>query len=104
MLTTILSLLLLADSSSPVDLIGKVADVGGTPIVQATVIVSSTAPKKGTANATAPEAGKSVNADVQGAFTLPAVDPTFTYDLLVLADGYRAVMLKKVDPARGQVN
>jgi hypothetical protein len=105
---TILSLLiLLADAPTAPNLHGQVMSPDGAAVPQADVIVYSAAPKKKDAVALNkfeyPDCSKSSQADATGAFKIDGVDLSLNYELLVLADGYRPLMLKKVDPARGEI-
>jgi protocatechuate 3,4-dioxygenase beta subunit len=98
--------LLLADPSSPAHLTGHVIDSDSTPIANATVMVYTAAPKKGpaTQNPTDyPDCSKSAATDAQGAFSITGVDPALNYELLILADNTRPLLLRKVDPARGDI-
>src|SRR5436190_15140964 len=97
-------ILLLADGAAPVDLSGTIIGEDQKPILGATVYVYSAAPKKGAATINAfdyPDCAKSAVADATGAFTIVGVDSNLTFRLLVVADGRRPLILKKVDPARG---
>ena len=63
-------------------------------------------PRKGNASVSTnsyPDCEKSTLSDDQGAFTIAAVDSSLNFDLLVLADGQRPLLLKKVDPTRGEI-
>ena len=107
MFAAILSaLLLLADGSSSASLSGHVVGPDGSPVNGATVMVYTAAPKKGspTTNPTeSPDCGKTSITDASGAFAIDGVDSTQQFELLVLSDANRPLMLKKVDPARGQI-
>jgi hypothetical protein len=107
MLATLVSVvMLLADASAPADLHGKVVTTDGQAVSGASVMIYSASPKKGAATSDPfdyPECEKSATADDQGAFTIAGVDASLQYELLVSADGYRPTMLKKVDPARGNI-
>src|SRR5438552_6112584 len=94
-------MMLLAGPTVPADLKGKVTGADGLPVAQAIVTVYSAAPKKGAATVGKyeyPECGKSAIADGEGAFDIVGVDSSLNYELLVTAEGYRPLMLKKVDP------
>jgi hypothetical protein len=103
----LLLMCLLAGVSQATDLTGKVVGPDGAAVGGATVMVYSATPKKGspTTNPTEyPECSKSSATDSgSGAFAIDGVDPANVYELLVLSDTYRPLMLKKVDPARGQI-
>src|SRR2546423_6262333 len=99
-------IMVLADPTVPADLKGRVTGPDGLPVAQANVVVYGAAPRKGAATMNKfeyPDCSKSAKVEGEGAFTIPAVDSSLNYDLLVLADGFRPLMLRKVDPARGEI-
>jgi hypothetical protein len=108
MLHAVLSILImLADAQSPADLHGKVVAPDGVPITQASIVVYTAAPRKGNESVSTnshPDCEKSTASDDQGGFTIAAVDSSLNFELLVLAEGYRPLLLKKVDPTRGEIN
>src|SRR5690348_7460644 len=98
--------MLLADPTVPADLKGAVTSADGLPVAQASVVIYSAAPRKGAATMNKfeyPDCSKSAKAEADGAFTIAAVDSSLNYELLVSADGFRPLMLKKVDPERGEI-
>jgi uncharacterized GH25 family protein len=99
-------ILLLSDPSSTANLTGHAIDPDGVPIPSATILIYTATPKKGPATLNPsdyPDCAKSTTADAQGVFTITGVDPSLKYELLVLADNFRPLLLKKVDPARGDI-
>ncbi len=102
----VLSLMLLLSGASDADLTGKVVSPDGSAVGGASVIVYSASPKKGAATTNPseyPDCQKSTATDGAGAFTIAGVDSSKTFELLVVSDSYRPLMLKKVDPTRGQI-
>lgn len=104
--------------TTAVDLSGKVLSTdGNAPIIGATVVVYSASPKPGkgataaaasssddsAAGAASPDIGKSATSDPEGKFTVAGVDSSMSYQFVVSADGFRPILLKKVDPSRGAV-
>jgi hypothetical protein len=98
--------LLLADASPTADLTGTVVGKDGKPVAGATVLVNSAAPKQGTSATNPfdyPDCVKSVVADPDGTFKIIGVDSSLNYKLIVCADGFKTVVLKKVDAEKGKI-
>jgi beta-lactamase regulating signal transducer with metallopeptidase domain/uncharacterized GH25 family protein len=88
------------------DLTGRVTGKGGAPLPgPAMVYIATAAPKTG-GNTVGPTAwedcAKHAPTDAQGAFTLKALDPTLTFQVVAAAEGYKPKYANKVDPAKGK--
>jgi hypothetical protein len=110
MFTALLSLILLVGiPGSQSTLTGSVHSTDSVAAIpNATIVIYSAAPAAKDQQTPPPpngypEIGKSTPSDTQGHFIFAGVDPSLNYELLVLADGYRPLMLKKVDPSRGEI-
>ena len=77
---------LLADPTAPAELRGQVIGPDAKPVASATIYSSN--------------GSQTATSDDQGIFTFAGVDPSLKYDLLVLADGFRPMMIKNADPRR----
>jgi protocatechuate 3,4-dioxygenase beta subunit len=93
-----------ADTANRPDLHGAVKDAEGKPISDAHVWVYTAGVKKGT-NPLCPscyaDCSKKAVTDDAGAFTLPALDPELQFTILVQREGYKPLLVRKVDPAKG---
>src|SRR4051812_40921613 len=99
-------LMLLADGSAPTQLTGKVVDPDGNPVSGATVQVYSATPKKGAPTMDTweyPDCKKSAVTDAGGGFVITEVNPAMLFEVLVLSEAHRPLLLKKVDPVSGQI-
>lgn len=103
------SLILLATSAGAgepalrPDLEGCVRDAEGKPVAAASVFVESAGPKKGY-NPLCPscyaDCAKKTLSAYDGRFTLPSLDPTLRFGILVTAPGYKPLIIPRVDPVR----
>jgi beta-lactamase regulating signal transducer with metallopeptidase domain len=94
-----------ATNTSRPDLRGTVVGPAGDRLsAPATVFIATAAPKTGTSTfcpGCYPDCIKSAQADAQGNFIIPALDPQLTFQILVVAKGYQPTYVNKLDPVKG---
>jgi hypothetical protein len=102
MTAVLLTLVLLA----PPDLVGRVVATDGKPVAGARVLIGSAHVRQGTSPlcpSCFPDCRKQADTDSGGRFRIAAVDPALSFDVVVIADGYRPALATKSDPTRGPV-
>jgi len=102
-LTSVLSLAALA-AEDRLNLTGTVRYEDGPPVPKATVFIYTAGPKTGTSSlcpSCYADCAKKSQTDTAGAFTLPSLDPTLVFKVLVVASGCESTFVSKVDPAAG---
>lgn len=85
-------------------LTGRVTDVDGQALENATVMIYHAGVKQGYSTfcpSCYVDCGKRVTTDHSGVYTIRNLDRDLRFELLVARDGYAATFVKKVDPARG---
>jgi peroxiredoxin/protocatechuate 3,4-dioxygenase beta subunit len=90
-----------ADASRPT-LTGTVMDAEGQPLSNATIFISTAAPKVGSGvlcPSCYPDCRKQTTSDAAGQFTLSSLDPDLRFELLVVAQHHQPKFVAKVDPA-----
>jgi hypothetical protein len=100
-LAATLSISLAADH---VTLTGKVTNVAGKPLEDATVMIYHAGVKEGYSTfcpSCYADCGKRAITDQAGSFTIPQLDPDLRFELLVVHDGYRTKFVGNVDPSLG---
>lgn len=88
------------------DLVGKVYDTDGKPLVGATAYVYTAGVKTGFSPycpSCYADCGKKSATDASGAFTIASLDPELVFRILVVAEGYKPEFVAKVDPAKGPI-
>ncbi len=104
-LVSLACLILIAPGDRP-DLKGVVVTGSGAPVLGAHVVIETAAVRQGS-SPTCPscylDCGKRTETAEDGSFTLPAVDPSLQFRLLVIADGFRPTFARRVDPLREPV-
>ncbi len=103
-LVCVVSLCAVAQSSP--NLVGRVSQENGAPLAKATVFVYSAGPKQGTASVCPycyADCRKKAITGPDGHFKIESLDPRLLFRLLVVAGGYEAKFMPKVDPAAGEV-
>jgi hypothetical protein len=91
---------LFADDARP-DLTGRVSG-DASAITNATVFIYTAGPKVGTASlcpSCYPDCRKQAQTDPKGQFKIEALDPKLLFRLLVVAPGYEAQFVPRIDPA-----
>ena len=90
-----------ADPARPT-LTGTVVDAEGQPLSNATIFISTAAPKVG-AGVLCPscyaDCRKQTTSDAAGQFTIPSLDPELRFQILVVAKDHQPKFVDKVDPA-----
>lgn len=90
-----------ADPARPT-LTGTVVDAEGKPLSNATIFISTAAPKVG-AGVLCPscyaDCRKQTTSDAAGQFTIPSLDPELRFQILVVAPEHQPKFVDKVDPA-----
>lgn len=85
-------------------LVGTVTSDSGKPVRGAMILIRTAAPREGT-SATCPscylDCGKKAVTDGRGRFEIASVDPKLTFNVLVLAKGFKAKLLSRVDATVG---
>jgi hypothetical protein len=74
------------------------------PIENATVMVHSAGVKSGYDQFCPTcyvDCGKRATTDAKGAFTIPGLSPDLLFNFLIVREGYSAIFVKRVDPAKG---
>ncbi len=92
---------LLAADPAEATLHGKVLDARGQPLVAARVDIATAAPRVGRGlfcPSCYLDCRKSARTDGSGQFTIPALDPSLKFRVLISAPGKLAHMTKLVDP------
>ena len=87
-------------------LAGRVTDVGGKLLENATVMIYEAGVKRGYSTfcpSCYVDCGKRAVTDRTGAFIFTNLDPDLWFKMLVIHDGYTATFLNKVDPAQQPV-
>jgi hypothetical protein len=93
----------MASASVANNLSGRVTDSAGQPLPNATVMVSTAAPRKGVAvfcPSCYADCGKKAVTDAEGKFAIPQLDSSLVFYVAATAEGHRARISKKVDPAK----
>ncbi|MFO1501904.1 MAG: hypothetical protein U1G07_26600 [Verrucomicrobiota bacterium] len=91
----------------PAELTGVVLDEVGEPVVGAHVFVESARPRHGTATGCPscyPDCGKRAQTNAKGDFNLGKVESGLLYRLVLVAKGYEAAAMDKVDPVLSPVS
>lgn len=102
--------LLLVGASSGAErpsLTGRVLDEKGAPLSRATVFIYTAAPKTGSSQVCPscyPDCTKKAETDTGGKFSIPSLDPSLTFRLLVVAGGRQTTFVPKVDPTNGETS
>ncbi|WP_435009735.1 carboxypeptidase regulatory-like domain-containing protein [Tundrisphaera lichenicola] len=102
----LLSLILIAAIADRPDLEGRVLSDAGQPVVGAHVLIDSAGVRQGTSPlcpSCYPDCVKSATTDGEGKFRIASVDPDLTFNVLVVADGYRPTFAMKADPRKPPV-
>ena len=89
------------------DLSGVVTDSSGKPLSSATVLVNTAAPREGVAvfcPSCYADCGKKAVTDAGGKFTIPQLDSSLVFYVVATAEGHRARVSKKIDPAKDTAN
>jgi hypothetical protein len=93
-----------AGTTGRLTLTGTLQSKSGAPVKGATVFVRTAAPRVGSSS-TCPscyvDCGKKAISDARGAFRIESLDPALFFDLLVVARGYKAQLVWRVDPLEG---
>jgi len=103
--TTLATLLLIA-LPGRADLTGTVRSTDGEQISGAFVVIDTAAVKKGTSSlcpSCYPDCNKRAETVADGSFTIRGLDADLTFQVLVIAEGYRSKPVKPVDPAKGPI-
>ncbi len=108
--TMLLALLVAAGPTAPgqgsqrLTLTGTLKSEAGAPVKGATVFVHTAGPRQGTSS-TCPscylDCRKKAQSDAQGGFRIESLDPRLRFSLLVIARGYKARIVPRVDPLTG---
>jgi hypothetical protein len=92
------------ESTQRLTLTGVLKSEAGAPVAGGTVFIHTAGPRQGTSS-TCPscylDCRKKAQTDKQGAFRIEALDPRLRFNLLVIARGYKAQIVSKVDPLAG---
>src|SRR5271166_1468778 len=99
-------LLLAAGFTDRPDLVGRVVTAGDRPLAGAHVLIDSAAVRHGTSPlcpSCYADCRKSAETDQDGRFRIASVDPELLFNVLVVADGFKPVITRKVDTAKGPV-
>src|SRR5262245_50140142 len=91
-------------SAAPLDLKGTVTDENGKAAAGAVVYVYEASPRKGPNPMDAssyPDRGKVAITDESGAFTIAGLDENLLFKIIVAAEEHPALVISKVDPAKG---
>jgi hypothetical protein len=83
---------------------GKVLGSDGTPIEHATVLVYEAWTKHGYSLYCPTcwvDCGKRAVTSADGRYSIPGLNPDLVFKLLVVRNGYKTVLIDKVDPAKG---
>lgn len=102
-LLVLVTTLATGSASSANNLSGRVTDSAGKPLSNATVLVSTAAPREGVAvfcPSCYADCGKKSVTDTEGKFTIPDLDSSLVFYVVATAEGHRARVSKKVDPAK----
>ena len=84
------------------DLSGRVVDFQNRPLAEATVFVNTAAPRQGVAvfcPSCYVDCGKRTTTDDDGRFTFSDLDPSLVFYLVATAEGHRARVSERIDPA-----
>lgn len=90
--------------AEPADLSGVVVDLGGNPVIDATVIVWTADPKEEVGilcPSCYPDCAREGRTDAQGRFTFEGVDGELEYTLMVARHGLSAKLTGWIDPQGG---
>src|SRR5437773_12567917 len=99
------AVLAFAGSVSRPDLVGRVTQEDGSPVIKATVFIYTAGPKQGTASVCPscyPDCRKKAQTGTDGKFRIEALDPKLLFRLLVVAGGHQSKFVPKVDPSKGE--
>ena len=95
-----------AQGLKPQRLTGKVVDMRGEPIPDATVFIYTAGPKTGVSvlcPSCYADCRKRARTDGAGAFQIEELDPSLSFRVLAAKAGYQADFVSKVDPAVGPI-
>lgn len=85
-------------------LTGALKSPAGNPVKDATVFIHTAGPRQGTSS-TCPscylDCRKKASTNARGEFRIESLDPRLRFNLLVIARGYKAQIVPKVDPLTG---
>jgi hypothetical protein len=84
------------------DLSGRVVDFQNRPLAEATVLVNTAAPRQGVAvfcPSCYVDCGKRTTTDDEGRFMFNDLDPSLVFYLVATAEGHRARVSERIDPA-----
>ena len=104
--TALIALLLVVGVAERPDLVGRVVTAGDKPLAGATVMIDSAAVRQGNSPlcpSCYADCRKRASTDQDGKFRIASVDPELLFDVLVVADGFRPTIAKKVDPGKDPV-
>lgn len=94
-----------AAAQSRPDLTGRVTKEDAAPLPKANIFIYSAGPKQGTASVCPycyADCRKKTSSDADGRFEIQSLDPQLLFRLLIVAGGYQAKFVPKVDPASGE--
>jgi hypothetical protein len=103
--TTLATLLLIA-LPGRADLQGIVTSTDGEQISGALVVIDTAAVKQGTSSlcpSCYADCGRRAETAADGSFAIDRLDADLTFQVLVIAEGYRSKRVKSVDPAKGPI-
>jgi hypothetical protein len=103
-LAAALSVVMAAAEPDRPDLVGQVANPDGFPITNATVLIYTAGPQKGTSSLCPycyADCRKRALTGTNGGFEIRSLDPALLFRLLVLAPEYESKFIDKVNPAHG---
>ena len=104
--TALIVLSLLVAMADRPDLVGRVATAGDKPLAGAIVMIDSAAVRQGNSPlcpSCYADCRKRASSDQDGKFRIASVDPELLFNVLVVADGFRPTIAKKVDPGKEPV-
>jgi hypothetical protein len=106
MIGSLLALLLFGFDTGRPDLVGRVVTEDGSPVAGAHVLIDSAAVRQGTSPicpSCYPDCRKRSVTDQEGGFRISSLDSELTFNVLVIADGFRPTFTSKSDPAKGPI-
>lgn len=96
-----------AMASDSHDLVGIIADLGGTPVPGAEVLIYTAHPRSGPSPfcpSCYPDCSKHATTDADGTFRIPALADWLKFRVLVVRDGFEPTFVGGVDPQRGPMH